>query len=76
MQGVWGNGAFSNMEDLCKTMSTLVFILTNVHAAANFSQYDEYAYPPNFPLRLDGVPPTDKVSNLRLTFQRQNVPMI
>ena len=66
MQGVWGNGAFRSMEDLSKTMTTLVFILTNVHAAVNFNQYVEYAYPPNFPFRLDGVPPTDKVSNLKL----------
>ena len=54
------------MEDLSKTLTALVFILTNSHAAANFNQYDEYAYPPNFPFRLDGDPPTDKVSTLRL----------
>ena len=66
MQGAWGNGAFGNMEDLCKTMKKLVFILTNIHAAANFSQYNEYEYPKNFPLRLGGVLRTHKVSNLRL----------
>ena len=66
MQVVWGNGAFGNMEDFCKTMKTLVFILTNIHAAANFSQYNEYEYPKNFPLRLGGVLRTHKVSNLRL----------
>ena len=66
MQGVWGDGAFGNMKDLSKTLATLVFILTNGHAAANFNQYDEYGYPPNFPFRLDGAPPFDKVSNLRL----------
>ena len=54
------------MEDLSKTLTALVFILTNSHAAASFNQYDEYAYPPNFPFRLDGDPPTDKVSTLRL----------
>ena len=66
MQGVWGNGAFGNMEDLCKTMKKLVFILTNINAAANFSQHNEYEYPPNFSLRLGGVLRTHKVSNLRL----------
>ena len=66
MQGVWGDGSFLNMEDLSKTLTTLVFILTNGHAAVNFNQYDEYAYPPNFPFRLDGTPPNDKVSTLRL----------
>ena len=53
------------MEDLSKTLATLVLILTNGHAAANFNQYDEYGYPPNFPFRLDGAPLIDKVSNLR-----------
>ncbi|XP_066922874.1 polyunsaturated fatty acid 5-lipoxygenase-like [Clytia hemisphaerica] len=62
MKGVLGNGQFTTMEDLTKTLSTLVFILTNVHAAANFNQYDEYAYPPNFPFRLKGSPPTNKDS--------------
>ena len=62
MQGVWGDGSFLNMKDLCKTLTALVFILTNGHAAVNFNQYDEYGYPPNFPFRLDGTPPNDKVS--------------
>jgi len=68
MKGVWGSQndegkmGFNTMEELTKTLTTIVFILTNVHAAANFNQYDEYAYPPNFPFRLDGSPPTDKVA--------------
>uniref|UniRef100_A0A7M6DMI8 Allene oxide synthase lipoxygenase protein n=1 Tax=Clytia hemisphaerica TaxID=252671 RepID=A0A7M6DMI8_9CNID len=60
MRGVWGDGAFTKLDDLSKTLSTMVFILSNVHAAANFNQYDEYGYPPNLPFRLDGAPPTDK----------------
>jgi len=42
----------------------MVFILTSVHAAVNFNQYDEYAFTPNMPFRLDGSPPTNKVRNL------------
>ena len=61
-QGVWGNGSFTNMDDLTKTMATMVFILTNVHAAANFNQYEEYGFPPNYPFRLNGTPPTSKVN--------------
>jgi len=62
MKGVWGNGSFTNMDDLTKTMATMVFILTNVHAAANFNQYEEYGFPPNYPFRLNGTPPTTKKS--------------
>ena len=39
----------------------MVYILTNIHAAVNFGQYDEYTYPPNMPFRLAGKPPTSKV---------------
>merc|ERR1719378_514456 len=60
MKGVWGDGEMKKLEHLSKTLSTMVFILSNVHAAANFNQYDEYGYPPNLPFRLDGPAPTDK----------------
>jgi len=62
MKGVWGNGSFTNIDDLAKTMTTMVFILTNVHAAANFNQYEEYGFPPNYPFRLNDTPPTNKKS--------------
>ena len=42
-------------------MTTIVYILTNIHAAVNFGQYAEYTYPPNMPFRLAGKPPTSKV---------------
>ena len=64
MKGVQGDGKMKKLEYLTKTLSTMVFILSNVHAAAKFNQYDEYGYPPNLPFRLDGAPPTDKVSSL------------
>ena len=60
-QGVWGDGVFNNMEDLIKTLTTYTFILSCVHAAANFNQYDEYGFPPNMPFKLRGLPPKNKV---------------
>ena len=35
------------------------------HAAANFSQYDDYAFPANYPAILHGKPPTDKVNEMK-----------
>ena len=67
MKGVWGDGEFKKLEHLSKTLTTMVFILSNVHAAANFNQYDEYGYPPNLPFRLDGAPPTNKVCDFQLS---------
>merc|ERR1719378_831995 len=64
MKGVWGDGEMKKLEHLSKTLSTMVFILSNVHAAANFNQYDEYGYPPNLPFRLRGSPPQTKDSAL------------
>lgn len=31
------------------------------HAASNFSQYDDYAFPANYPAFLRGNPPEDQV---------------
>ena len=63
LQGVWGDGEFTKLDDLIKTVTTLVYILTCVHAAANFNQYDEYGFAPNFPFQLMGLPPKNKVSD-------------
>lgn len=32
-----------------------------MHAAANFPQYDAYGFPPNYPTKIRGVPPKNKV---------------
>ena len=48
----------------------MVYILTCVHAAANFNQYDEYGFQPNFPFKLRGLPPKNKV-NLYLKISKK-----
>ena len=60
-QGVWGDGEFTKLDDLIKTVTSMVYILTCVHAAANFNQYDEYGFAPNMPFKLNGLPPKNKV---------------
>ncbi|XP_048579793.1 polyunsaturated fatty acid 5-lipoxygenase isoform X2 [Nematostella vectensis] len=60
VQGVFGDGKFTDLEDLIKTVTSIIFISSVGHAAANFAQYDEYAFPPNYPAFLRGKPPTSK----------------
>jgi arachidonate 5-lipoxygenase len=63
MKGVPGNGKFENKEDLIEALTCIIFICSARHAAANFSQYDDYAFTANYPNHLNGDPPTNKVSN-------------
>ncbi|XP_053397819.1 polyunsaturated fatty acid 5-lipoxygenase-like isoform X2 [Mercenaria mercenaria] len=61
MKGVFGeNGKFSSKEQVCLTLTSIIFTCSAQHAAANFRQYEEYAYPPNLPLSLRGGPPKSK----------------
>lgn len=47
-------------EDLAEMLAVFIFIGSAQHAAANFGQYDEYAFPPNYPAMLTGERPTTK----------------
>ena len=49
IKGVFGGGKFEELEDLVKTITATIFLSSVQHAAANFCQYDEYAFPPNYP---------------------------
>jgi len=59
IKGVFGNGVFDNSDDLIKVLATSIYIASVKHGAVNFCQYDEYGYPPFYPGKLLGVPPTD-----------------
>ncbi|CAH1791738.1 unnamed protein product [Owenia fusiformis] len=50
----------TSVDDICAIVTPLVFQASVQHAAVNYSQYEEYAYPPNFPTYLEGLPPRDK----------------
>jgi hypothetical protein len=67
MKGVPGNGKFENKEDLIEALTCVIFMCSLRHGAANFSQYDDYAFTPNYPSHLNGDPPTNKVGKMPLT---------
>ena len=58
---MFGGGKFEDLEDLIKVVSGTIFISSVGHAATNFGQYDEYAFPPNYPAMLKGDVPKNKV---------------
>ncbi|XP_077978009.1 allene oxide synthase-lipoxygenase protein-like [Glandiceps talaboti] len=60
IQGVPGNGQFTSTDEIIVTLASMIFISSVGHAASNFSQYDEYGFPPNYPCKLLGDPPTSK----------------
>ena len=60
-QGVPGNGRFRHPEDVGVVCTSLIFTCTVLHSAVNYPQYHEYGFPPNYPLILNGMPPSDKV---------------
>ncbi|XP_060063432.1 allene oxide synthase-lipoxygenase protein-like isoform X3 [Ylistrum balloti] len=58
--GVPGNGKIENQDQLIIILTSIIYTCSVAHAATNFPQYDEYAFPPNYPASLGGKPPTDK----------------
>ena len=70
-QGVFGNGKFDTLEDLIKVVSGTIFLGSVAHAAANFCQYDEYAFPANYPAMLNGKPPSNKVLKVQIAYYTQ-----
>ncbi|XP_064618823.1 allene oxide synthase-lipoxygenase protein-like [Lineus longissimus] len=60
MKGVPGEGKFTCREQLIEFITSVIFNCSAEHAAVNFSQYDEYAFPPNYSAQLEGKPPANK----------------
>ncbi|XP_052773310.1 polyunsaturated fatty acid 5-lipoxygenase-like isoform X2 [Mya arenaria] len=56
------NDRFQTKEDLAIVLTSIIYTCSVGHAAVNFKQYDEYAFPLNYPSKLKGKPPTDKTT--------------
>ncbi|XP_042907350.1 allene oxide synthase-lipoxygenase protein isoform X1 [Parasteatoda tepidariorum] len=54
------NNRFTETEEVVDTVTSIISTCSLGHAAANFQQYDDYAFPPNYPGILHGDPPRDK----------------
>ena len=52
VKGVFGGGKFDVLDDLVKTITATIFLSSVQHAAVNFCQYDEYAFPPHYPATM------------------------
>ncbi|KAK7097247.1 arachidonate 12-lipoxygenase, 12R-type-like [Littorina saxatilis] len=60
LQGVPGNGQLKSVDDLITILTSIIYTCSAGHASANFAQYDEYGFQPNYPGLLQGLPPKDK----------------
>ncbi|KAH3877888.1 hypothetical protein DPMN_001768 [Dreissena polymorpha] len=59
--GVPGEGGkFTSRDQLIQVVTSIIYTCSVGHAAANFKQYDEYAFPLNYPSLLLGKPPSNK----------------
>lgn len=62
LRGVPGNNTtgFSTTDEIIETVSSIISTCSIGHSAANFQQYDEYAFLPNYPGILMGEVPKSK----------------
>ncbi|XP_077996826.1 polyunsaturated fatty acid 5-lipoxygenase-like [Glandiceps talaboti] len=60
VKGFPGNGSFTSTGDVIEVVTSIITISSLGHAVGNFPQYDQYAFPPNYPAILRGKPPTTK----------------
>ncbi|XP_072017405.1 arachidonate 12-lipoxygenase, 12R-type-like [Amphiura filiformis] len=51
---------FQKLDHLIDTITSTIYTCSAVHAAVNFLQYTEYAFPLNYPALLHGDPPRSK----------------
>ncbi|XP_074658773.1 allene oxide synthase-lipoxygenase protein-like [Tubulanus polymorphus] len=62
IKGVPGEGRMEKKGDLISVCTSVIYICSVGHAAANFNQYEDYAFPPYYPACLHGKPPTSKAA--------------
>ncbi|XP_045182594.2 polyunsaturated fatty acid 5-lipoxygenase-like [Mercenaria mercenaria] len=59
--GLYGvDGKFTTKDQVFRILTNIIFTCSVQHAAVNFRQYEEYAFPPNYPGSLRGHPPHNK----------------
>ncbi|KAH3775250.1 uncharacterized protein LOC127846139 [Dreissena polymorpha] len=59
--GVPGEGGkFTSRDQLIQVVTSIIYTCSVGHAAANFKQYDENAFPLNYPSLLLGNSPSNK----------------
>ncbi|KAH3795315.1 hypothetical protein DPMN_148865 [Dreissena polymorpha] len=57
------NGKFTSRDQLIQVVTSIIYTCSAGHAGVNFKQYDEYAFPMNYPSKMRGKPPSDKRSH-------------
>ncbi|XP_067685656.1 polyunsaturated fatty acid 5-lipoxygenase-like [Haliotis asinina] len=60
IEGLPGDGSVCKPEQLQDLVTSIIFTCTAQQAAVGGAMYDTYGFPPNYPLKLSGAPPTDK----------------
>lgn len=71
-QGVPFDGKFDNPDQLIMVFTSIIYTCSVAHASTNFPQYDEYAFPPNYPASMKGMPPKNKVCVINIITNRRN----
>ncbi|CAM1304938.1 ALOX5 (predicted) [Pycnogonum litorale] len=54
------NECFDNLDELIDVLTAVISHCSIFHSAVSFGQYDEYAFPPNYPLSMRGFIIRDK----------------
>ena len=57
---VWWSSGFTSVDQVVEVIAAIISICSQRHAAANFGQYDQYGFVPNYPAILYGSVPTSK----------------
>nr|XP_054768831.1 polyunsaturated fatty acid 5-lipoxygenase-like [Lytechinus pictus] len=60
MKGLPNDGEFKSAEEIATVVTDFIFIYSAGHAASNFGQYNNYGFPPAYPIWMNGSPPEDK----------------